>query len=358
MPDPIKRLAEKYMGKYVHVRSEKDLTTNLTEQIYFEVNPKDKFEALCRIIDMEPEFYGLVFCRTRLDVDEVLTHLLERGYAADGMHGDITQAQRERTLGKFRKNQISILVATDVAARGIDVDNLTHVINYSIPHNPEAYIHRIGRTGRAGKEGTAITFITPSEFRKLGFIKTITKADIRKESVPEVHEIIKAKRDKISEEIEALLDTHDIEGYKKWAKRLLGDESPIDILAGVLKYAFGKTLDDRHYTKLTPVNRFGDKKSSGGSKNRTRLFVAKGKDTIGTKRKLIDYIEKVSGISGHLMEDVEIYDEFSFITLPHVEAELLLNKFIKGRNGKALIEKVRINKNAPKPRRKNFKRNN
>jgi ATP-dependent RNA helicase DeaD len=135
----------------------------LTDQIYFEVSHADKFDALCRIIDFEHEFYGLIFCRTKIDVDSVANKLMERGYDADALHGDIAQNQREIILNKFRKQRINILVATDVAARGIDIHNLTHVINYSLPQDPEAYVHRIGRTGRAGKEGTAITFVTPDE---------------------------------------------------------------------------------------------------------------------------------------------------------------------------------------------------
>jgi ATP-dependent RNA helicase DeaD len=179
MPGEIMGIAEKYMGEYQHLKTKTKLTTSLTNQIYFEVFQKDKFESLCRIIDVESNFYGIIFCRTKVDVNDVVSRLIDRGYSTDALHGDISQSQREKILMKFRKQIISILVATDVAARGIDVNNLTHVINYSIPHNPEAYIHRIGRTGRAGNQGTAITFITPDEFRKLGFIKHITKATYR-----------------------------------------------------------------------------------------------------------------------------------------------------------------------------------
>ncbi|MGB6340077.1 MAG: DEAD/DEAH box helicase, partial [Candidatus Aminicenantaceae bacterium] len=175
MPSKIKVLASKYMANYKFITVEKQqLTTSLTEQIYYEVKAADKFEALCRIIDIEEDFYGLVFCRTKNDVDSVVGHLIDRGYDADAIHGDISQTQREKTLDKFKKKKINVLVATDVAARGIDVNNLTHVINYSLPHDPESYVNRIGRTGRAGKQGTAITFITPSEYRKLMFIQRIT----------------------------------------------------------------------------------------------------------------------------------------------------------------------------------------
>ncbi|MGL6100760.1 MAG: DEAD/DEAH box helicase, partial [Fusobacteriaceae bacterium] len=143
----------------------RELTTNLTDQIYFEVKDRDKFEALCRIIDLAQDFYGIVFCRTKNDVNELVGKLNDRGYDADGLHGDISQNHREVTLKRFKAKKLNVLVATDVAARGIDVNDLSHVINYAIPQEAESYVHRIGRTGRAGKQGTAITFITPSEYR-------------------------------------------------------------------------------------------------------------------------------------------------------------------------------------------------
>jgi len=129
MPDRIKKLSKRYMRESSHIKTQTQLTGNLTDQIYFEVANRDKFEALCRIIDVESDFYGLVFCRTKLSVDEVVSHLKDRGYASDGLHGDISQSKRERILDQFKRKRITILVATDVAARGIDVDNLTHVIN-------------------------------------------------------------------------------------------------------------------------------------------------------------------------------------------------------------------------------------
>ena len=183
------------------------VTTDLTNQIYFEVREGDKFDALTRIIDVEPEFYGIVFSRTRTGADEIVAKLLERGYAAEVLHGDISQAQREKILGKFKKKQVNILVATDVAARGIDVSNLTHVINYSLPQDSDSYVHRIGRTGRAGNQGTAITFISPSEMRKFGFLKRTIKADIKLEQLPTPADIIATKRNKIKEDLDAIVES-------------------------------------------------------------------------------------------------------------------------------------------------------
>jgi ATP-dependent RNA helicase DeaD len=154
MPQRIVALAKKHMKNFLSVSVDKEpLTVSLTDQIYFEVAEGDKLEALCRIIDMEDEFYGLVFCHTKIDVDRNAQRLIDRGYEADALHGDISQPDREKILNQFRKQTINILVATDVAARGIDISDLTHVINFSLPQNPESYIHRIGRTGREKRHG-------------------------------------------------------------------------------------------------------------------------------------------------------------------------------------------------------------
>ena len=185
MPDEIMKVAKTHMKEYeVLAVKSRELTTDLTEQIYFEVNERDKFEALCRIIDLTKEFYGIIFCRTKTDVNEIVGRLNDRGYDAEGLHGDIGQNYREVTLKRFKTKKINILVATDVAARGIDINDLSHVINYAIPQEVESYVHRIGRTGRAGKEGTAITFITPQEYRRLLQIQKAVKKEIKKEKDP------------------------------------------------------------------------------------------------------------------------------------------------------------------------------
>ena len=344
MPERMKRLAEKYMGEYQYLKTKTKLTTSLTNQIYFEVFQKDKFESLCRIIDVESAFYGIVFCRTKVDVDDVASRLIDRGYSADALHGDISQAQREKILMKFRKQMISILVATDVAARGIDVNNLTHVINYSIPQNAEAYIHRIGRTGRAGNQGTAITFITPAEFRKLGFIKKITKADIKKKIIPEINEVLTIKKNKISKNIKQAA-SHPIKKYfKQWTDELLEEHSSVDIISAVLEQSFGKELDEKNYLKLSSQNRRGERPAVERD-GTTRLFIAKGKKNLTTKKSIIDFIVKKTNIKQRVIDHIEIHDNFSFITVPFAEAEIILEKFKKNRSGrKSLIEKANVSK--------------
>ncbi len=327
IPAKIKELASKYMDGYklLSVKT-KQLTTNLTEQIYFEVKMADKFEALCRIIDIEDEFYGLIFCRTKSDVDSVVTHLQDRGYDADAIHGDITQNQREKTLDKFRKQNINILVATDVAARGIDVMDLTHVINYSLPHDPESYIHRIGRTGRAGREGTAITFITPAEYKRLMFIQRIAGADIKRSSIPKVADIINAKKAKIGDDLNSILEEGLDKKYYNWAKSLLEDNNPTELVAALLNYSFEEDLNADSYGSVKEI---GKKSKPLDNQGKARLFITLGKKDKMNARKLVDLIVGKVSIKSRLIDDVQVMENFSFITVPFEYAEKIIHSFKK-----------------------------
>lgn len=335
MPEKIVHIAEKYMKNYEMVGVKKEqLTTNLTDQIYFEVASSDKFDALCRIIDIEHEFYGLIFCRTKIDVDTLANKLIERGYDAEALHGDVSQNQREIILNKFRKQRINILVATDVAARGIDIQNLTHVINYSLPQDPESYIHRIGRTGRAGKEGTAITFVTHDEYRRLIFIKKIAKTDIRKEKLPKIADVINQKKSRIKAEIANIITTDDMTGYIKLAQEMLKEGEAEKVLAALLKHSFQDELDESSYNEIRDV--------SIDRKGTTRLFVALGKIDGMTPRKLVTFIKQQAKVHSEKIKDIQIFDTFSFVTVPFEEAEIMLNIFKKKMGGKRpMVERAK-----------------
>jgi ATP-dependent RNA helicase DeaD len=330
MPARILRLAEKYMKEYDMVSLGKEqVTPQLTDQIYFEVSPSDKFEALCRIIDVEREFYGLIFCRTKIDAEQLSRKLIDRGYEAQALHGDISQNMREKILDQFRKKRINILSATDVAARGIDIVNLTHVINYSLPQNPEAYVHRIGRTGRAGKEGTAITFVTPEEYRRLVFIKKMAKANIRKEKLPGVEEIVSLKKERIKEDLQAIMRAPEDIAYKKFAKEILELAAPQDVLAAILKHSFQNELDEKSYTQIRDV--------SVDKKGKARLFVALGRVDHLTPQKLVSFITQKARVNGQDIRDIQIFDKFSFISVPFTDAEIILKFFKKENQGKRPI---------------------
>ncbi|SJZ34531.1 ATP-dependent RNA helicase DeaD [Cetobacterium ceti] len=339
MPKEIMEVAKTYMKDHeVLAVKKRELTTDLTDQIYFEVKERDKFEALCRIIDIEPDFYGIVFCRTKNDVNEVVGKLNDRGYDAEGLHGDISQNHREVTLRRFKNKNINLLVATDVAARGIDVNDLSHVINYAIPQEPESYVHRIGRTGRAGKEGTAITFITPFEYRKLLQIQKIVKKEIRKESVPGVKDIILAKKNRILDSISKNLEAGELDSFYDMARELIAqEENPIELLAAVLKSSYEDVLEESNYSDIEDV-----KVDKSG---KARLFIALGKKDKMTAKKIVDLVVKKSKVKASAIKGVEVYENFSFMTVPFVEAETIVETFKKERRGrKPLIEKAKNRK--------------
>jgi ATP-dependent RNA helicase DeaD len=320
MPPPILQIAKKYMHDYDLIKvTSQQLTVSNTDQIYFEVSEADKFEALSRIIDIEEDFYGLVFCRTKMDTDQVARHLGERGYDVDALHGDLSQAQREQILNKFKRKAINILVATDVAARGIDVQDLTHVINYALPNDPQAYVHRIGRTGRAGKQGIAITFITPAEYRRLQYIKQTAKTDIRKAELPKVKDVIQTKKRRIKNSIAEIIKTPLPEAYLELADELLAENSPKEALAALLQHSFAGELDASTYADID--------RSGVDRKGKTRLFVAQGKIDGLSSNKLIDILKDKCKIKARQIQDVQILDKFSFITLAFHDAEKVLAFF-------------------------------
>lgn len=334
MPQEILQIAKRFMGDYDIVRVKKQqLTTNLTDQIYFEVHRNDKFEALSRIIDIEEEFYGIIFCRTKVDVDTVASKLSSRGYESDALHGDVSQHQRERILKKFKSKKINVLVATDVAARGLDINDLTHVINYSLPQDPESYVHRVGRTGRAGKEGTAITFVTPDEYRKLVYIQRVAKTDIRKEQVPGVEKIIDIKRNRIMEELKFAVENGRFDYYKEMTSNLLEMASPEDVICALLKNAYKDELEAKNYGRIGKVQLEREGK--------TRLFIALGKDSGMNVKKLIAFIQNEVKIESRIIRDIKVLESFSFVTLPFKEAEMVLEAFKKKKKGrKSIVEKA------------------
>lgn len=334
MPRPVIAIARKYMGNYETITvSTKTNSKQHTEQIYYEVREQDKFETLCRIIDMEPEFYGLVFCRTRVDTAELAERLISRGYAADGIHGEIDQQGREKIMRSFRDKNITILAATDVAARGIDIDHLTHVINYSIPQDTDAYIHRIGRTGRAGRNGKAVTFVMPKEGRMLDIIRKVCGPELRKGTIPNVATVIAAKRTHIKNEIEQNMSGKDFGEYAVLAAELLAKGDAETVLAACLSHAFSGKLDASSYGEIRPV-----KKEVTDSF--TRVFVARGRKHGITPRKLAKFISQTTGLKEKFVREIEIKDEYAFVSIPSAEAARIKNQF-KGKKGKPLISKAK-----------------
>lgn len=336
MPKAILDIAKRFMVNYKMLKVEKkELTTNLTEQIYYEVKQEDKFEALSRVLDYEQDFYGIVFCRTKSEVDDVTNRLKARNYDAECIHGDITQGLRQKALDLFKKKVLTILVATDVAARGIDVSNLTHVINYSIPQEAESYVHRIGRTGRAGQKGIAITFVTPREASKLAQIKRITKTDIKRENIPNVEEILNAKKEALIAYVDEIIKENDHNAYDQLATELLEGRNPQEVLASVLRHVYEDEFLPENYNEIENVKVKIDDK--------TRLFIALGSKDGYNAGRLLDLLNKKAKTPGRKVKDIKIMDKYSFITVPLQEAEFIIRALNSKKDSKPLVEKANSN---------------
>ncbi len=241
VPPPIRQIIETFTRRPVNVRIEAPaLTVASVEQAYYEVERREKVEALCRIIDLEGIRYGLVFCATKAMVDELVGQLSARGYAADKLHGDMTQAMRERVMARFRKRGLEFLVATDVAARGVDVDDLEAVFNYDLPQDAEDYVHRIGRTGRAGRTGKAFTLVSGRETWKLRQIVRFTGGRIQRGSVPSRDQVEEKRAGRFYETLRTTLEAGEYPRHDALIDRLLGQgHSPADIASALIHLGGG-----------------------------------------------------------------------------------------------------------------------
>jgi ATP-dependent RNA helicase DeaD len=237
IPNDIKRLAHKYQNKPKHLRiAQNMITVPEIEQIYFEIRSNKKLDLLSRLIDVYDINSGLVFSNTKRNVDRLVDDLKIRGYSVGGIHGDLSQKQRDYVMNRFRKGKIDILIATDVAARGIDVPDIEAVFNYDVPNDNEYYVHRIGRTGRAGKLGYAFTFVSGKEIYKLRDIQRYTKTSIKQGKIPSVDEIETMKSRLILDKVKNIIDEEDLDNNIKMLDFLIEENyTSVDVAAALLK---------------------------------------------------------------------------------------------------------------------------
>lgn len=236
VPKPIANLIKTFTRDPVWVKIEgQELVVPAIEQVWYEVDRRTKVEVLCRLIDMEDIRYAIIFCATKLMVDELVEQLSARGYQADKLHGDMTQAMRERVMNRFRRRTVEFLVATDVAARGLDVKDIEVVFNYDLPNDGEDYVHRIGRTGRAGSGGKAITFVAGRELYKMQNIMRFTKGKIRRAKVPTLEEVEERRANAFFESLREVLNAAEFKSYNYLTDRLLDQGySPTDIISALI----------------------------------------------------------------------------------------------------------------------------
>ena len=279
MPKPIEKLAEKFL-KDPHRISvvPTQRTVPQIAQYYIELNEHQKFDAVCRLLDMEGTTSAIIFGRTKRRVDQLADALTKRGYQAEGLHGDLSQSQRDNVMRKFRTNQVELLVATDVAARGLDVSGVTHVFNFDMPQNSDSYVHRIGRTGRAGSLGKAYTFVTYREMGHLRYIENTVKTKIQKLPIPTSTQAIEGQQRLAVEKIVGLINEVDLTEFVGSAKSLIEEYDAVSLVAASLKLLSRETVEAE--IKLTPEPPVGSSKKGGqGYSGQKKNDYGKGRDS-------------------------------------------------------------------------------
>ena len=316
MSKPIMEMTKRYQKdpQIVKVNHQEMTVTNI-EQSYFEVRGPQKKDVLTRLIDMYNIKSGIVFANTKRMVDDIVGDLQAKGYFAEGLHGDMGQQQRQNTLDKFRKGTLEILVATDVAARGIDVENVEVVVNYDLPADEEYYVHRIGRTGRAGKQGKAFTFVSGRDIYKLRDIMRFTKATIKQERVPSFEDVSEVKTTLMLASIKEVIEKGNLEKYVGRVQRLIdqsADESitSLDIAAALLKMTM---KEDKRAQESLDASRTQGAARAGF----TRLFVTMGKKDRLHPRDIVDLIAENTSLTAGKVGDIALYDKFSFVEVPN-----------------------------------------
>ncbi|WP_027186321.1 DEAD/DEAH box helicase [Desulfovibrio inopinatus] len=347
MPADVMSVAKTCMHDHVVVSADADSgSLPRIRHIFHEMSEHHRFEALCRVIDAAPDFFGLVFCRTKADADQVADRLSERGYPAEPIHGDLSQSRREAILSAFRNGKTTILVATDVAARGIDVPDLTHVVNFALPGTPETYTHRVGRTGRAGKQGVAVSLINPSEFRKLMFLAKRNRVRIEKKSLPRGEEIVAAKKAAAVTSLEELLISERYTRLLEQAQGILKDHDAADVVASLLHMVHGDSLDPSRYRDIPDPSRARQPRYSDrpgysnrpgqhalAGPNRVRLRARVGRAHGMTPAKLVAYISDTAQIHGYRIQHVKVGRNDSVFTVPAAHSDKVVKSLNTAEKG-------------------------
>ncbi|EXG83795.1 DNA/RNA helicase, superfamily II [Clostridium sp. ASBs410] len=360
MPPAIMEIARKFQQEPVTVKVvKKELTVPKVTQYYYEVKPKSKVEVMCRLLDMYAPKLSVAFCNTKKQVDELVQALQGRGYFAEGLHGDLKQIQRDRVMNSFRNGKTEILVATDVAARGIDVDDVEAVFNYDLPQDDEYYVHRIGRTGRAGREGIAFSFVVGKEVYKLRDIQRYCKTKIIPQAIPSLNDVTAIKVDKVLENVADTIGDTDLSKMVNIIEKKLLEEdyTSLDLAAALLKMMIGEEnediIDTREPRSLDDLeslygggnrgrsSRNGNGNGRGGRydssrEDMARLFINIGKNQNVKPGDILGAIAGESGMPGKMVGSIDMFDKYTFVEVPRESADTVLQAMkdvkIKGKN--------------------------
>jgi ATP-dependent RNA helicase DeaD len=318
MPSRIISLARRHLKDPARIAIEPEhVTVEATRQTYYEVTPRAKMDTLTRILDVENPHSAIIFCRTKREVDELTQRLQSLGYPAEALHGDLSQTQRDRVMARFRRNQAELLVATDVAARGIDVENISHVVNYDIPNDPESYVHRIGRTGRAGRTGNAITLVTPRERRLLRAIEHATGQRMDRQPVPSREEIANRHREILANELSDVIEEDSYERAIAIIDNLMEQHPPERIAAAALSLL----MKERGMTEPSQPSPLA---MGGVEPGMDRLLIDLGRNDGIRPNDIVGAIANEAKIPGKRIGQIEIQDDTTFVDVPSDTSERVL----------------------------------
>lgn len=326
MPREVAAIAKDFMYDPQEITvGRKNESTNQVSHEYYLVNARDRYQALKRLADANPDIFSVVFCRTKRDTQKVAERLIEDGYNAGALHGDLSQNQRDLVMKSFRNKQIQMLVATDVAARGIDVDDITHVINYQLPDEIETYTHRSGRTGRAGKTGVSMVIVSKSEVRKIKSIERIIKKEFEKKDIPSGMEICEVQLMSLAKKVHNTEVNHDIDAYLGDINALFEDTSKDELIKKFFSVEFSRFYN--YYKKALDLNISASNDDHKGSGDSIRYFINVGKKDGFDWMTLKDFLREVLELGKDDVFKVEAKDTFSFFNTEKELQEKILSFF-------------------------------
>lgn len=349
MPKEIANIAKKYMRNSVEIAiGRKNSGTENVDHIYYMVQAKDRYNCLKRVVDINPDIYAIVFCRTRQETKEVAEKLMQDGYNADALHGDLSQAQRDTVMQRFRIKNLQILVATDVAARGLDVNNLTHVINYNLPDDVENYTHRSGRTGRAGKKGISVSIIHSKEKGKIKTIERTINRTFVQQPVPSGLEVCQSQLFSLIGKIQNAsesVDKEQIQPYLPMIMEQLKDISREDLIVNFVSQEFNRFLE--YYKNAPDLNiPEKEKRSKGersgrgrkGSEDLQRLKINMGSRDGFTPKRVLGLINETTDSHDIDVHDIEITSRYSFFDVEKRVVPSMMSAFARQKDGIQLME--------------------
>ncbi len=353
MPKEVRSIANRYMQNPFELTiGNKNEGAQNTEHFYYVVHERDRYQALKRILDSTPEIFGIIFCRTKIDTQKISESLAKDGYNADALHGDLTQAQRDKVMARYRSHNLDVLVATDVAARGIDVNDITHVIHYNLPDEPESYLHRSGRTARAGKSGISIAFANIREVDKIRFIEKKMNAKIKLARIPDAEQIGEQQLMNFVKKIHhVVVNEQGISKYLPPVFEEFADLSKEEIIKRMVSIEFNRFLEA--YRQAPDINvdlAHPGKSSPGGYRSgEPRLFINLGSMDGLNDSTMKKYVSEVTGIAASEIGRIDVKGVYSFIDLPQDKMAKAMTAF----DGEVFqTRKVRVELSGQEPKRK------